>query len=328
MKIITAFLLILLFSLHGWADEWAVIESDHFLVRYTESLNSAKDIQDIAEKFYDQVTADLGFSTARKIDIWFCESRKEFNRANNAPIQDWAAGAAYPLQARIVLLDPSFSENKRIDLDHLVKHEITHVIFGLYLGDNLRNVPRWFNEGIAMYTADDWSYGHYWTILTATIGNSLLPLYNISDEFPMRAYQARVAYAESYSIIDFIAKRYGNEALKGCIKELAKGRPFDEALASSTGANIDWIESLWLKQLKKHYRWYSIISSFSVLWGGAVLILAIAFIRRKMRNRRIVREWEEEDLYGSYNWTGYEDEIEDVQNNYEDDELDEGSKKE
>lgn len=318
LRFIITFSLILIFALSSFAEGWSVIESDHFLVRYTHDHNSAKDIQGIAENFYAQVTDELGYSTARKIDIWFCESKAEFYRANNAPIQDWASGAAYPLQARIVLLDPSFSENRRIDLNRLVKHEITHVIFGLYLGENVRNVPRWFNEGIAMYLADDWGYGNYWTILTAVVGNSLIPLYDISDEFPIPAYKARTAYAQSYSVIDFIIKRYGNDAFKGCIRELAKGRPFDEALASSTGANIDWVESRWLKYIKKRYRWYSLVSSFSILWGGAVFVLGIAFIKKKIRNRRIVKEWEEEDLYGSYNWTRYDDEIEDVQNDHED----------
>ncbi len=325
MKIFSAFFLIFLISVGICAGDWSAIESDHFLVRYTESLGPAKEIQGIAEKFYIQVSGDLGFSTPRKIDIWFCETKAEFYRANNAPIQDWAAGAAYPLQARIVILDPAFSENRRIDLNRLVKHEIVHIVFGLYVGENLANVPRWFNEGIAMYFADDWGYSNYWTILTAVVGGALLPLYTIADEFPERAYKAHIAYSESYSIIDFIVKRYSKEALRECIRELAEGRPFDEALASSTGASIEWIESRWLKELKKRYRWYSVISSFSILWVGAVIILLAAYIMKKIRTRRIVKEWEEEDreIQVFYNWTGYDGEPDDVEYDYEDTDLDE-----
>lgn len=325
MKYIISLLLIFFLSVCVYANDWSVIESDHFLVRYTRSLNTAKEIQNISENFYSKITDRLGFSISRKIDIWFCESKSEFLLANNAPIQDWASGAAYPLQARIVILDPSFSENRRIDLNRLVKHEITHVVFGLYLGDNIANVPRWFNEGIAMYMSDDWGYGNYWTILTAVVGNSLLPLYSISEEFPIRAYHARIAYSQSYSIIDFIVKRYGEQALGECVKELANGRLFDEALANATGANIDWIESIWLRQLKKRYRWYSVISSFSVLWVGAVLILSIAYIKRKIKNHKIIKEWEDEEkeIYQDYSWTDYDDEPEDTYNDYEDDESDE-----
>ena len=308
-KFLTIIIIIILTpSLNLYAENWSIIESDHFLVRYIQDVKSAQEIQSIAENFFPKVTNSLGCPTGRKIDIWFCETRKEFNRTTNAPIQDWAAGVAYPLQARVVILDPVLSEYKRLDLERLVKHEITHVVFGLCIGENLDNVPRWFNEGIAMYESDDWGYGNYWAILTGTIGNNIIPLFDISEDFPNREYQVRLAYAESYSIISFISKRYGDEAIKGCIRELAKGRNFDEALASATGANIDWIEGRWLKDLKKRYKWFSLLSSGLVLWGGATFILWIAFFRRKWKNRKIIKRWEDEER-GLY-WLDFENEKE------------------
>ncbi|HGJ64911.1 TPA: hypothetical protein ENS27_05910, partial [bacterium] len=94
MKYIISLLLIFFLSVCVCANDWSVIESDHFLIRYTRSLNTAKEIQNISENFYDKITDRLGFSISRKIDIWFCESKSEFLLANNAPIQDWASGAA------------------------------------------------------------------------------------------------------------------------------------------------------------------------------------------------------------------------------------------
>ncbi|MGB9594741.1 MAG: peptidase MA family metallohydrolase [Candidatus Poribacteria bacterium] len=293
------------FSAHFvYADEWSVLESESFIIRYIKDMKSAKEIQKIAEDFLPKVTANIDCLMDRKIDIWFCETRKEFNRAVNAPIQDWAVGCAYPLQARIIILDPVLSEYRRLDLERIVKHEITHVVFGLCIGENIDNVPKWFNEGIAMFISDDWGYGNYWTILTATIGNSLLPLSSISDNFPTSEYQVRLAYSQSFSIISFISKRYGNEAMKSCIRELAKGKTFNEALVTATGANIDWIESIWLKDLKKRYKWLSILSSGFILWGGIIFILWIAIFRQKWKNRKIMKQWEEEEK--EFYWLEYD----------------------
>ncbi|HGE70831.1 TPA: hypothetical protein ENX78_08360 [Candidatus Poribacteria bacterium] len=277
------------------ADEWSALESENFFVRYIHDIKSAEEIQKIAEDFLPKVTANIGCPIDRKIDIWFCETRKEFNRAVNAPIQDWAIGCAYPLQARIIILDPTLSEYRRLDLKRIVEHEITHVVFGLCIGENIVNVPKWFIEGIAMFESDDWGYGNYWTILTGTIGNSIIPLSNISENFPIREYQVRLAYSQSFSIISFVSKRYGDDAIRVCIRELAKGKSFDEALAIATGANIDWIESIWLKELKKRYKWFSILSSGFILWGGIVFILWIAIFRQKWKNRKIMKQWEEEE---------------------------------
>jgi len=295
MNPIIALLLTFVFVFSARAETWSSIESEHFIVRFTESISSAQEIQDIAESFYPQVTNDLGYSVKGKITIWFCESRKEFDRSVNAPIQDWAVGCAYPLQARIVILDPAFSENRRINLSHLVKHEIAHVIFGLYVGENLKNVPRWFNEGVAMYLSDDWTYSHYWAILTGTLSNSIIPLYRLSIDFPEMTSRAQIAYAQSYSVLTFMIKRYGNDALKECIRLIAEGKEFDEALAGATGADMEWLESRWLKDLKKRYKWVSLISSWVILWSVAILIVFIAYSRRKIKNRRIIKQWKEEE---------------------------------
>ena len=262
---------------------------------FTGGGDTAQEIQEIAEDFYPKVTSDLGHSVKRKITIWFCESQKEFSRAVNAPIQDWAAGCAYPLQLRVVIRDPASMEDKRLNLSRLVKHEIAHVILGNYLDQNLKNVPMWFNEGVVMYEADEWSYGHYWTMLIGTLSDSLIPLSDLSEEFPRIEAQAQKAYAQSCSVVSFMVRRYGVESLKECIRLLSTGREFDEALASATGTETFWLENKWLKELKRHYRWFSLISSWVVFWGVVILILSIAFVRRKVKNRRIIKQWEEEE---------------------------------
>ncbi|MBD3181926.1 hypothetical protein GF312_06530 [Candidatus Poribacteria bacterium] len=292
---ILIFIILIFIPCHIHAKEWSSVESEHFVVMYSESRKKALEIQKIAEDFYPKVTENLGYSTPRKIAIWFFESRKNFHMTARAPIQDWAAGYAYPLHARIAIKDPSSLENRRINLTHLLKHEITHVIFGLYMGDNLEKVPTWFNEGIAMYGADEWSYGEYWTILMGTLSDSIIPLKEISYTFPRGESKARLAYAQSSSVINFIVERYGHPALRECIRLMASGYSFNRAMNISMGISVDWLEHTWLNSIKKRYKWISILSSWVIFWTLVILIAVIAYLRRKARNRRILKEWEEEE---------------------------------
>ena len=301
---LTIILLAFVFVLGVRAETWSSIESEHFDVRFTRDEGAARNIQKIAEGFYQKVANDLGYSTGRKIIIWYCESQKEFNRSVNAPIQDWAAGCAYPLSARIVVRDPASLENKRINLSRLVKHEITHVVFGLYVGRNLKYVPRWFNEGLAMYEAEEWTYGQYWTMLTGSLSNSLIPFYELSEDFPRNESQAQMAYAQSCSIVTFMVKEYGSDSLKECVRLIAEGRRIDEALAGATGIDSFWFERKWLKDLKKRYKWVSLVTSWVVLWGFVVLVALLAYWRRRLKNRRIIRQWEEEEEL----WPEFEEE--------------------
>lgn len=288
-------LLIFVFVLSARAETWSSIESEHFVVMFTESEGAAQGIQKTAEAFYPKVTTDLGYLVKRKITIWFFESQKDFKRAANAPIQDWAAGYAYPLHARIVIRDPAYLDNKKLNLSRLVKHEITHIIFGLYIGRNLEYVPRWFNEGVAMYEAEEWGYGHYWTMLTGALSNSLIPLYELAEDFPQNESQARMAYAQSCSIITYMVEKYGGDSLRECIRLIAEGRGIDEAMAGTIGIDTIWLERKWLKDLKKYYKWISLATSWVVLWGFVVLIALLAYWRRKLKNRQIIKRWEEEE---------------------------------
>lgn len=220
------------------AEAWSAIESERFVVMHNESEKAARNVLNIAEGFYPKVTSDLGYSPKRKITIWFCRTQKEFGMAVNAPIQDWAAGCAYPLRARIVVRDPAYVKEKRLNLSRLVKHEITHVVFGLYVDDNLKHVPVWFNEGLAMYEAEQWTYGQYWTMLTGALSNSLIPFSQLTENFPQGEQDARMAYAQSCSIVTFIVREYGDEALRQCVSLIAEGRNMDEAFAGSIGRNL------------------------------------------------------------------------------------------
>lgn len=294
MWLITS-LLILLFSAESGAETWSNIESQHFVVMFTEDEGKAREIRDIAEDFYPKVTGDLGYSPGRKITIWLFESKKDFKQAAEAPIQDWAAGYAYPLQARVVVRDPPAGNDRKINRSRLIKHEITHVIFGLYLGQNLKNVPRWLNEGIAMYAAEEWSYSHYWTMLIGVLGNSLIPLYDLSDDFPQIESQARMAYTQSCSIVTFMIDKYGIESLRKCISLLSKGQGMDEALANTMGIDSYWMERKWLRDLRKKYKWLSLAGNWITLWGFVTLMVLVAYFWIKLRNRRILKQWKEEE---------------------------------
>ena len=132
-------------------------------------------------------------------------------------------------------------------------------------------------------------------MLTGSLSNSLIPLYELSESFPQSESEARMAYAQSCSIVTFMVKEYGADSLKECVRLIAEGRGIDEALAGATGIDSAWLDRKWRKSLKSRYKWISFISSWVVLWGFVVFIALIAYVRRRVRNQRILREWEEEE---------------------------------
>ncbi|MFQ6041426.1 MAG: peptidase MA family metallohydrolase, partial [Candidatus Poribacteria bacterium] len=200
-------------------DKWQTLETEHFIIHYTNERKQAVLLQRVSENFYQRATDMLGTITG-KIDIWLISGR-DFRAT--APIQDWAVGYAYPLKRRIVIKDPSFFENSKLELARVVKHEIVHIIFGARIGEGMKNAPLWFNEGIAMYGSEEWSYSHYWLMLTNVFSKSIIPLNKLSSQFPKEKRLAQLAYAEGFSAVSMIARESGDEKLREITDLLAMG---------------------------------------------------------------------------------------------------------
>jgi hypothetical protein len=273
------------------SEKWHTLESNHFIIHYTKEQKQAVLLQRVSENFYQHATGMLGAITG-KIDIWLI-SGEEFHAT--APIQDWAVGYAYPLKQRIVIKNPGLLENRKLELSRVVKHEIVHIIFGARVGEHIRNVPLWFNEGIAMYGSEEWSYGHYWLMLTNVFAKSIIPLNKLSSQFPKEKRLAQLAYAESFSAVAMIARDHGDEKLRKITDFLAAGEDMDTALAFATGMNLAQFQQQWMQYLNKHYKWLSILSSSVLLWGAVSFIVIWAYLRQRRLRRMKIAEWEEEE---------------------------------
>jgi len=287
-------LLIFVFlSVFAQADDWSTEESEHFIIHFADNRGQARMILQMGESFYADVTKRLG-SIEGKIEIWIF-SQKQFRVAAGAPIQDWAVGAAYARLRRILLREPSFIEERKLELGRVLRHEIVHVIFGYQLRDNIEAVPLWFHEGIAMYESYEWTYGRDWILLGNVLRNSIIPLDQLTTRFPQEANRAQLAYAESFNAVSFIVREHGYEKLRMIIDLLASGESMDRAFKLAINANLTKFQWRWMQYLERHYQWSSILSSSVLLWGTISFIVVWAYIRRRKSRRKQLARWEEEE---------------------------------
>jgi hypothetical protein len=71
-------------------------------------------------------------------------------------------------------------------------------------------------------------------------------------------------------------------------------------MAGAVGIDTNWLERKWLRELKKRYKWISIITSWVALWTIVILIGLLGYWRRKVRNRHILEQWEEEEAWWEF----------------------------
>jgi hypothetical protein len=192
----------------------------------------------------------------------------------------WASGMAVP-QRNLLLFDSTalLSDDAR----HLVRHELAH----LSLAAGGGTWPRWFQEGFAMAHAGEWSLGQYAAMYRAVARGAAIPLRNLSDEWPDRAMEREVAYAESAAFVQFLGSTDDGAALRALIRTVRGGASFDSAFVSAFGRPLEDEESAWRASARQRYTWVPLLTGTGTLWGAITVLFLVAYAR--VRRRRSAR---------------------------------------
>ncbi len=201
-----------------------------------------------------------------------------------------AAGAAWPAKSLILILSGSGN-----DIAKTFLHEMNHILLGRAFRGAGR-IPRWLSEGLAMIWADEWSLQRLTTMTMAALTGRLLPMDLLADRFPADLRRAEIAYCQSYYFIAFLKQEFGSEAFQRFFSEYAKYRDFKSAMRLAY--QMEWyeLEKLWTRHVTRSFSWLPLITSASTLWFLMALLFIAAYMRKKHRNRQILRAWQEEEI--------------------------------
>ncbi len=135
-------------------------------------------------------------------------------------------------------------------------HEIAHVFT---LEATNHRLPRWFSEGLSVY--EEWNTGPLpsrelsMDMLAAIHANQLLPIEKLDEGFVRPSYngQVQVSYMQAGLTSDFIAKRWGHEALVSMLKTFAKKQNTATALREAIDLEPQAFDTLFLEYLDQQY---------------------------------------------------------------------------
>ncbi len=293
--------LLLLLPILSASAAWESIESPHFRVYYKEGTVDPVSILQIAEDFYAEMPQLTRLIPAGIIDIWVCDTQKEFQASVHAPIHDWAVGCAFPLSRRIVILNPKHIALAKLQLVQVLRHEIAHVLFGQCTRKAVREIPLWFVEGIAIYFADEWVPSRHETLLKHIFSRSILPLQELERSFPRTQAGADLAYAESQDTVRWLVEVKGQDVLLSLIAELHAGSNFSSAFETVVGWDLATHDILWRESLTERYQWASLFSNSYVLWGGfgglALIGYLVCWNRRRRHLNRLAQQEDTTDPF-------------------------------
>jgi len=238
------------------AQEWEVVKGDHFLINYLADKKFAKHVLKQAEKYYDKIASDLGYSRYDKfwqwddrVNIYIYRTQEEFMQATGRP--EWVYGMAFYDEKSIV----SYRWSEGF-MNALLPHELTHLIFRDFVGFD-GEIPLWMDEGVAQWQEEERRKESKEIVEELIEKKSFIPLSKLMilgsglEKDPVLALKF---YAQAVTLVGFLIERYGGSKFTTFCRQLRDGKTMDQALSNvytTSISNIEELEKKWIAYYRR-----------------------------------------------------------------------------
>jgi hypothetical protein len=219
------------------------LESAPSLDIYYHDQDSAmiKDLLSGTQSNLSRIKLDTVIPPERKIKILIYRNYDEV-KSSGLFKQDWIGGQAFPNYNVIILAVNSSNLNWA---KGGVPHEITHLIVHETVFGPFGDIPRWLDEGLAMFSEGQLAAEYNKYLDTAVRENSIMSVRSISSQFPTDANKASLAYAESNSVVSYLIETYGWDKIKTLLETFKDGSTYDNALKKVYNFDTGGLDKEW-----------------------------------------------------------------------------------
>jgi len=240
-----------------------------------------------AQQALARLAEDTGAYLEKPVRIYIYADAQGLRGAMIYP-QEWTGGVAFTEHGTIAIgIAPvDLAWGKRAiahELAHLVIHQMT---FNPYI-----DLPIWLDEGLAMYAEGPLELALATYLNKAVAENSLISVRSLSSPFSAYAKEATLAYAQSYSLVEFLISSYGQGRTLELLNTFRQGSSYDAALNKVYGFDMDGLDALWrdyvtvpAQPAEEKGMHPALIGALAALGVALLLGLGLA-IRHKVRSK-------------------------------------------
>lgn len=233
------------------------------------------------------ITGLMGFTSPIRVIL----APQDSPTARSTP--GWVAGFADGSARTIVLFPGRVSSYPDTTMATLVHHEVTHVLVAEAARG--RQVPRWFNEGIATVAAREWGIEDRARYAMAVVGRSSRNTAALDEGFAEGGRRAARSYALSGAFVRWLRLEYGGQMTAHVLELLGRDMSFREAFVRSTGDTLERAEHRFFVREAFWHMWVPFLTSSGVLWAGIVALAFVAIRHRQVRSAAMRELWDAEE---------------------------------
>lgn len=222
---------------------WITKSSANFDFYYEVGTPAERDIEKIManmEKSRAHVETLLGGTFGTRTDAFLVDSRARMKQLVGEEGNGFAFGSRKMLVGKLEMVSAMVYSDT---IKAIGAHETCHIL-ALFLWGKAHGV--WVNEGLAVYSDDQWQGNPLHLVAKVLLNRGkLLPIADLIDDGWLKKYPDMVTYPELGSFVKFLYEKYGMEAVKNLWQHGAK-----EA-EGGFGKNIAALETEWRAELVK-----------------------------------------------------------------------------
>ena len=243
-------------------------------------------------------------------EIVLVRNHQRMKAEAGAPVPEWAVGVAVSSRNLIVIRADLLSAGYGGGPLQVLRHEWVHLTWGWHAGERRRQLPLWAEEGLAEEVGGGISVDAGAALDVAAAFGHLLSFEALRERFPPDAHGADLAYKQSRSWVQHVAREKGWEALRAILADIASGRAergrrgrdaFSESVRLQTGLTLGEWHAGWRQALEEEARpWFHLLYrdfSWLLLMGLAVVGAGAFFFLIRRRRRQIDRLPDEDEAY-------------------------------
>jgi hypothetical protein len=290
VPIVTASVYLLL-SLSPNTPAFSALTTPHFEI-HAHDENVALEVKNILESSHQRISEFLEDSLTEMVTVYVADTEGEFDSKVGRNFPDWGVGCAIPDRNLIILKSPvRFKYNR--PFSQVVGHELAHIFLG-QLSQGGR-VPRWLDEGFAMYQSQEWRIGQDVAVARAVLTGSIVPLSQIESVNAFKESKAQLAYTESFLAVSYLYGEYGEGTVKEIVTHLAGGSSLDLAFMRTIGSNYLAFQLEFEKYVSGKYNWASLLGDTFLIWIGLAFLIVLLYLFKRRRTKSKLEEWELEE---------------------------------
>jgi len=261
---------------HSWRS---LTEGKITIYWYEGDKAFARELMSATQQALAQLAEDTGAQLEKSANIYIYADTQDLQGALIYP-KEWTGGVAFTRHSAIAI---GIAPGNLYWGKRAIAHELTHLVIHQMTLNPYNYLPTWLDEGLAMYNMGALSSEYASSLNRAIAKDDLISVRSLSSPFSAYAQQSRLAYAQSYSLVEFLISNYGRSKMLKLLNTFKEGSGYDEALERVYGFDMDGLDSLWrnyvsapVKPTEEKGMHPALIGTLAALGTALLMLLGLA----------------------------------------------------